>query len=71
MGLIDTYATRLKPELPYMTTAEDRLFKRLEKDGQITVFRLQNCESCGKLIPKPKRFCSKNCYNGEEQEDGG
>lgn len=54
----------IKPDCPYMNLAEAELFKRLRKRGEITFFGCTACDVCGTEIPKPKRYCSKACYDG-------
>lgn len=53
----------IKPDCLYMNHAEAELFKRLRKRGEITFFGCTTCDACGTEIPKPKRFCSKNCHD--------
>lgn len=62
MAIIDTYMTKLRPDLPYMTEAEAKMFKRMSDGGALSIFRQQLCKKCGAFVPKPKEYCSKQCY---------
>lgn len=67
MALVNMHMVKLRPDLPYMTGAEAKLFERAGKDAGISIFRQSKCERCGKFVPKPKTHCSKKCY---EDDDG-
>lgn len=53
----------IKPDVPYLNHGEAELFRRLRKRNEITFFGCTTCDTCGAEIPKPKRFCSKPCYD--------
>ena len=57
-----------KPGLEYMTKPEMQAFKKMVVKGEITFFKISECETCGEDIIKGKRFCSKKCVNDEESE---
>ena len=63
MALFDTYGIKIQHDKPWCNSGEMSLFKRLRAGQAITVFRTQTCEVCGVEIPKPKRFCSKRCFD--------
>jgi len=69
MALIDTYMIKFRPDLPYMTDAEARLFKRLADGGQLSVFKQGTCKRCSKPVPKIKSYCSKDCYEGSDESE--
>lgn len=84
MALLNISKVKLSPGLPYMTKAEQTLFKMLE--DRTSIFRLNQCEGvkmegearvqCSKYVPKHKRFCSILCYETRpkpesEEDDGG
>jgi len=70
-----------------MTGADAYMFKGLRQAGKLTMYRLTMCEGphpkgekdeaghvkrCCAEVPKPKRFCSKVCYENaiSEKEEG-
>lgn len=57
---------QFKPELEYMTALEMNVFKRMVESGDITFFRISQCEECGTDIIKGKKYCSKKCAAVEE-----
>ena len=60
-------------EFSYMTIDDSARISKAIETGQISFFKLRQCEGveCEKMIPKDrKRFCSKECYEeiyGEEE----
>lgn len=63
------------PNRCYLSASERSTLQRLIDAGQITFYRLIQCEQCAADIPKGKRFCSWKCYqeaeeNGEESDHG-
>ena len=55
---------------PYLTRAERAKFKRLRDANVVSFFRLGACERCKAEVPMSKRFCSWDCYQQAEYEDG-
>ncbi len=61
---------------PYLTKQERAKFKKMRDGGVVSFFKCGACEECKAEIPaKIKRFCSWECYqkveaeNGQEQDD--
>ncbi len=57
------HGRRLSPDKDYMTKNEKIVMDKMLKDGQLTFFRLKECQrkKCKKLIVKSKKFCSLKC----------
>lgn len=70
MALIDTYMIKFRPDLPYMTDAEARLFKRLVDSDKLSIFKQGTCKRCSKSVPKVKSYCSASCYEGSDESEG-
>ena len=81
MGIVDTFGSRFRPDLDYMTPAERTLFKKLREGGGVSFFRTAVCAGewedpddkektvrCGAEIPKDKKYCSKQC---KQKTEGG
>lgn len=66
MALIDLFLVRLKPELPYLTDTEARLFKQLRDGGAISFFRAERCHKCGQETYKGKQYCSMKCWESRK-----
>lgn len=57
-----------KPDVEYMSNAEQVAFKAMRKDGQISFFRTGVCSVCKAEVPKGKLYCSEACMNNNSIE---
>jgi hypothetical protein len=64
--LVQTHLIKMNPEFDHMTKAEQRYFKKMNKNNSFSMFRLGKCEVCEKLIPKAKKYCSIECKEEKE-----
>lgn len=83
MGVRDIATIKVRPDLPYMTGPEARLFAEQVVQGRVSFFRIAVCQGrrkvdggqyvvCGKDIYKTKEYCCLECYNSRKVgEDGG
>jgi len=70
MSLKQTYGSKFRPDLEYMTTNEMITFKDMVESGYISIFRMAKCDECGESILKGKKFCSTKCWKGQDDERG-
>jgi hypothetical protein len=57
--------TPLKKDRPYLTIPELRRFRALRESGSMTMFRCASCAHCKAEIPESFLFCSKECWERE------
>lgn len=72
MALIDIGGVKFRPDLPYLTRTEKRLFDRLISAGKFSFFKQGYCKDCRSVVPVSKKYCSKDCYmraNGIDEDD--
>lgn len=81
MALKQTFGWKFRPELDYMTVAEQGHFKELVKAGVITIFKMGTCAKCppehgdcGRTkcdadIPENKKYCSLACKEHVEHQE--
>jgi hypothetical protein len=69
-------ASKMRPDLSYMTLEEARLFQQMSQSGRITIFRQKKCEGrretddgwveCEQLIYYTKQYCGVDCFHSKE-----
>ena len=70
MTVKQTIFWKFRPDLDYMTKAEQMAFKHLRR-GVISWFRTGKCKVCGAEIPGNKIYCSIECAQLKEADENG
>jgi len=60
------YDFKFKTDLDYMTKAETTHFRKMIQAGEVTHFRMTQCDNCAAFIPKIKKYCCKKCKEEKE-----
>jgi hypothetical protein len=68
LGILDFSRLKRRPDSPYMTRGERKIFEDQVESGAITFFRIIKCsvKSCKREIPRSKKYCSKECFEHAE-----
>lgn len=70
MALKQTFGAKPGVDRDCMTSGELGLFREERKRGGVSFFRVGHCLGCSTEIHKSKQYCSKQCKQGDEEDDG-